>query len=618
MHAMIGLPSGEDRVRWNPSATSPQPSTTASTSAPPSPRVGETFQHQRPGALGHHEPLAVLAERARRRRRRIVARGQRRQQGEPDQALGIDRRIGADHQRGVRLTSADRLHPKLDRRSARGAGRRGRHRRALRPEPFRQCLADRTEQEPPVIQARTSRSPATRNRSSYVTASFGAATQRPARNAASHSISTGGSARNSGPGKSPDPADPGLGHRFLDHQFGQTLRQGRGRRSPPPARNRRCRRSWCAARRSETARSAGCPETPPVSAPSCRLALPERVSTPMPVTTTIGRPRSIGIPLAVSRRLPQAARVTAAIDADARLAAPVTPRRHQRLPQRRRHRLFGRLQRREQRAMPHRSAANARLAGKDGSSECPSAVAVARTGSPSPARNALLPPASARRHPRPRKSRPPPPDRNAPPSPANCALHWRSPGPAPGGTGRCGSPRYAHTPRPRGPPHALGFRSPGSSRPNPAPARRPASCRAQTGRERRRALQPAHLVDAAAHPAAARYTNPPTSMMSPWPAAIRAQAIRTASAPLASSPMKVRDEPITPCTMEMLPASRFDKLRQEQGRPQVAQQMLVQIGTRDRRLRQTRTGSPHRPRSPARRRRPRRSCPSAPAAPRCP
>ena len=34
MHAMIGLPSGEDRVRWNPSATSPHPSTTASTVAP--------------------------------------------------------------------------------------------------------------------------------------------------------------------------------------------------------------------------------------------------------------------------------------------------------------------------------------------------------------------------------------------------------------------------------------------------------------------------------------------------------------------------------------------------------------------------------------------------------
>ena len=47
-------------------------------------------------------------------------------------------------------------------------------------------------------------------------------------------------------------------------------------------------------------------------------------------------------------------------------------------------------------------------------------------------------------------------------------------------------------------------------------------------------------------------------MMSPWPAAIRAQAMRTASAPLASSPMKVREEPMTPCTMEILPASRLD------------------------------------------------------------
>ena len=35
-------------------------------------------------------------------------------------------------------------------------------------------------------------------------------------------------------------------------------------------------------------------------------------------------------------------------------------------------------------------------------------------------------------------------------------------------------------------------------------------------------------------------------------------AMRTASTPAASSPMKVRDEPVTPCTMEMLPASRLE------------------------------------------------------------
>jgi hypothetical protein len=42
------------------------------------------------------------------------------------------------------------------------------------------------------------------------------------------------------------------------------------------------------------------------------------------------------------------------------------------------------------------------------------------------------------------------------------------------------------------------------------------------------------------------------------PAPMRACATRMASMPAASSPMKVRDEPVTPCTIEMLPASRLD------------------------------------------------------------
>ena len=50
----------------------------------------------------------------------------------------------------------------------------------------------------------------------------------------------------------------------------------------------------------------------------------------------------------------------------------------------------------------------------------------------------------------------------------------------------------------------------------------------------------------------------PTSAISLWPEAMRASAIRTASTPAASSPMKVRDEPVTPWTIEMLPASRFE------------------------------------------------------------
>ena len=96
MQAMIGLPSGEERVRWNPSAISPQPSTTPRIVAPRASRMRQAFQHQRAGALRHHETVAILAERARGGLRRVVAGGQRRQQREADQALGIDRGVGAD------------------------------------------------------------------------------------------------------------------------------------------------------------------------------------------------------------------------------------------------------------------------------------------------------------------------------------------------------------------------------------------------------------------------------------------------------------------------------------------------------------------------------------------
>ena len=46
--------------------------------------------------------------------------------------------------------------------------------------------------------------------------------------------------------------------------------------------------------------------------------------------------------------------------------------------------------------------------------------------------------------------------------------------------------------------------------------------------------------------------------MSVWPEAMRACATRMASTPHCSSPMKVREAPVTPCTIEMLPASRFE------------------------------------------------------------
>src|SRR5258708_26133416 len=50
----------------------------------------------------------------------------------------------------------------------------------------------------------------------------------------------------------------------------------------------------------------------------------------------------------------------------------------------------------------------------------------------------------------------------------------------------------------------------------------------------------------------------PTKAPSLCPEAIFAHAIRTASTPAASSPIKVRDDPDTPWTIDMLPASRLD------------------------------------------------------------
>ena len=42
--------------------------------------------------------------------------------------------------------------------------------------------------------------------------------------------------------------------------------------------------------------------------------------------------------------------------------------------------------------------------------------------------------------------------------------------------------------------------------------------------------------------------------------------------------MKVRDEPVTPCTIEMLPAKQVRELRQEQGRAQIVHQPFVEEG----------------------------------------
>ncbi len=52
--------------------------------------------------------------------------------------------------------------------------------------------------------------------------------------------------------------------------------------------------------------------------------------------------------------------------------------------------------------------------------------------------------------------------------------------------------------------------------------------------------------------------------------------------------MKVREEPVTPCTIEILPASRLESCAKEQRRPQVAHQPLVEEGGRVFRLRHSR------------------------------
>ena len=51
---------------------------------------------------------------------------------------------------------------------------------------------------------------------------------------------------------------------------------------------------------------------------------------------------------------------------------------------------------------------------------------------------------------------------------------------------------------------------------------------------------------------------PPTSAWVDCPDRMRRKAVSTAEMPAASSPMKVREEPVTLWTIEMLPASRFD------------------------------------------------------------
>ena len=82
---------------------------------------------------------------------RIVLRRQRRQQGEADQRFRIDRAVGRHAQRRVGLAAADRLDAELDRGGARRAGGRQRDRRALGAEGLGEMVGDRAEQEAPVV-----------------------------------------------------------------------------------------------------------------------------------------------------------------------------------------------------------------------------------------------------------------------------------------------------------------------------------------------------------------------------------------------------------------------------------------------------------------------------------
>ena len=109
----------------------------------------------------------------------------------------------------------------------------------------------------------------------------------------------------------------------------------------------------------------------------------------------------------------------------------------------------------------------------------------------------------------------------------------------------------------RAPRHGCAPRAPGTRRASRAPSRRRAaalpdrsklSLQIVAARTRTAAACPRARSCASRRPARCRCGRPGCA----------ASAMRTASTPADSSPMKVREEPVTPCTMEMLPASRFD------------------------------------------------------------
>ena len=301
-----------------------------------------------------------------------------------------------------------------------------------------------------------------------------------------------------------------------------------------------------------------------------------------------------------------------------RFAAPMAPGRHQRLLQRCGHRLFGGLQRRKQGAVADRHRRE-REAGGEGRLQ-----RVAERGRTGPHRQPKFtpgtpaPPGSAPAHRRRRKSPRCRPDRNA--AAMVCKLR---PGVGRGLAGLAAAAvgadrRDMRTGRqPPARPHALGFRSPGSSRPTPAPCRRRTPGAPKPGR-----TEPAHsslpisivqqhvrplgiVRPAHQHDVALAGGNPRAG-----------DANRVGAAGLLAHEGAGR----TDHAMHDgdIAGQKIGKLRQEQGRAEVAQQVLVQerawigclgVTGQDGGI----DGVSHAPR-----RRRRRSCPCATAARCCP
>ncbi len=148
---MIGLPSGLERVRWNEFGEFAAAGQHAQDLGAARGRGFIALQHQRAGALGHDEAVAVLGEWPGGRMRGIVAGRQRRQQRKPDQRFRIDRTVGRDAERGIGLAAANGLDAELDRAGAGRACGRQRDRRTLGAELVGQIVRHRAEQKAPVV-----------------------------------------------------------------------------------------------------------------------------------------------------------------------------------------------------------------------------------------------------------------------------------------------------------------------------------------------------------------------------------------------------------------------------------------------------------------------------------